>query len=131
MPEIRECFIHYKHAKHILVENLGLGNHPNPTWPLRALWADATKSEASKGSTKRKASGVTKLHGKGYVDEIGGHCKFARGQQSHQTRIWPAKSECALDSLESLVLQGISYTPRSLILSFGVLDLQVTTFIIF
>jgi len=132
MPEIRECWIHYIHAKYVLVEKLGLGNNPKDSrWTLRGLWADATKSESGEGG-KRLALGLTKLHTKGYLDEIGPKGKLARGQKSNQTRIWPAdlKSEKAMDSLESLILQGISYTPRSLILKFGKLDLQVIVLVI-
>ena len=68
-----------------------------------------------------------KLHTKGYMDRINTGSRLVRGQKSHQTKIWPVDSESgdALDSLDSLVLQGISYTPRSLILQFGELDLQV------
>ena len=130
MPEVRECFMHYKHAHYVLVEQLGLDRGSGPIWTLCGLWADATKSESGEGSTKTLASGLTTLHAKGYVDKINNKCKLARGQKSHQTKIWPAKSGHALDSLDSLVLQGVSYTPRSLILSFGDLDLQVTTFTI-
>lgn len=121
--------MHYKHAQHIPVEQLGLGEQPDHFWTLCGLWADATKSESGESGNKTLASGLTALHAKGYV-EINHKCKLAHGQKSHQTKIWPAKSGCNLDSLESLILQGISYTPWSLILSFGDLDLQVTTFII-
>lgn len=112
----------------MLVENLGLGETlGDPRWTLRVLWADATKSESGEGG-KTPAAGLTKLHTMGYVDKINVRCKLVRGQKSHQTRIWPVDLESgdAIDSLESLILYGISYTPRSLILDFGQLDLQVT-----
>jgi len=125
MPEIRECLMHYKHAHHVLVECLGLGKNNGAIWTLRELWADATNAESGVGANKALASGLTKLHGKGYVDKINAKCRAVRGQKSHQTRIWPTESKRALSTLESLVLQGISYTPRSLILKFEDLDLQV------
>jgi len=61
------------------------------------------------------------------MDEISARSKLTRGQKSHQTRIWPVDIESgdAMNSLESLILDGISYTPCSLILEFGKLDLQV------
>ena len=121
--------MHYKHAHYILVEQLKLGNnHNDPTWTLRGLWADATKAESGEGGNKGLAPGLTKLHAKGFVDKINANCRIARGQKSHQTKIWPTelgKPKCALSTLDSLVLLGISYTPRSLILKFGELDLQV------
>lgn len=127
MPEVRECWTHYLHTQYVLVEKLGLGNNQaDPGWTLRGLWVDATKSEAGEGG-KTPALGLTKLHTKGYMDRINTGSRLVRGQKSHQTKIWPVDSESgdALDSLDSLVLQGISYTPRSLILQFGELDLQV------
>lgn len=65
----------------------------------------------------------TDKHKGGYVDQIGPECSFARGQKSYQTRIWPGTAEP--ETLDGLVLSGLSYTPRSLILKFGRLDLQV------
>jgi hypothetical protein len=131
MPEIRECLMHYKHAHHVLVEDFHLGKvQDNIAWTLRGLWADATQAESSKGG--KPAVGMTKLHAKGYMDKIGPKCKAVRGQKSHQTRIWPpdfADPKLPLSTLESLVLQGISYTPRSLILKFKELDLQVISLI--
>ena len=138
MPEIRECLVHYKHAYHILVEKLNLGKNPgDPIWTLRELWADATRAESGEGG-KRLASGLTKLHAKGYVDKIDANCRAARGQKDHQTKIWPpepgkpekGKPMVALSTLDSLVLLGISYTPRSLILKFRKQDLQVIPLII-
>lgn len=75
---------------------------------------------------------MTKLHTKGYMDKIGPKCKAVHGQKSHQMRIWPpdfTDPKLPLNTLESLVLQGISYTPRSLILKFKELDLQVISLI--
>ena len=137
MPEVRECFSHYKHAHHVLVEELGLGTPNSQNWTLRGLWADATREESGEGKKTEKksqlAAGLTKLHARGYVDKITANCSLARGQQFHQTNIWPpslrskdASEEYASDVLKSLVLEGISYTPRSLILKFGELDLQVS-----
>ena len=135
MPEIRECFIHYKHAHHVLVEKLKLGSDTSINWTLRGLWADATQAESGEGKKRRRlAAGLTILHAKGYVDKIAANCKIVRGQKSHQTRIWPeslysadGSMEHALVALRSLVLKGISYTPRSLILKFGTSDLQVSS----
>lgn len=135
MPEIRECLMHYKHAHHVLVENLGLGTgNSGQNWTLRGLWADATREESGEGKKPRLAPGLTQLHALGFVDKITANCNLARGQKSHQTNIWPESlrstdpsEEHASNALESLVLEGISYTPRSLILKFGKLDLQVSS----
>jgi hypothetical protein len=137
MPEIRECFMHYKHTHYVLVESLGLGERKNdPAWTLRSLWADATNAEASRGG-KSPPPGLSKLHVKGYVDEINAKCECTRGQVKRQTMIWPTemvrlkpggpRRPVALSTLQGLVLQAISYTPRSLILKFGKLDLQVVS----
>ena len=142
MPEVRECYVHYQHARYILVETFGLGTDDDKgiNWTLRGLWADATNKESGwekgeQGSRKKKlrvAPGFTTLHTQGYVDKITANCKAARGQQAHQTRIWPpslhssdGSGEHASAALRSLVLEGISYTPQSLILKFKDLDLQV------
>lgn len=111
----------------MLVDKLGLGNNLcGPRWTLCGLWADATKSESGKGD-KTLALGLTKLHAKGYMDKINPGSKLVHDQKSHQTRIWTVDSASreAMNSLESLILLGISYTPHSLILNFGELDLQV------
>jgi len=135
--------MHYKHTHYVFVEKLGLGTG-NRDWTVRGLWADATQEESSISKSKDKkaggakksrlASGLTGLHAKGYVDKITANCSLARGQKSHQTNIWPPQLqstdpsvEHASHVLESLVLEGISWTPRSLILKFGELDLQVSS----
>jgi len=136
--------MHYKHTHYVLVEDLKLGTGKIINWTLRGLWADATQEESGEltpkdrktgGNKKPKLSlGLTDLHARGYVDKITANCTAERGQKSHQTRIWPpslwsmdASAEHALLALESLVLKGISYTPRSLILKFKKLDLQVSS----
>ena len=107
MPEIHECFMYYLHAHHVLVESLELGRKPG-NWKLQVLWADATKSESGEGGNTR-ASGLSILHSKGYMDTINHKCKLARGQKSHQTKVWPVdlESGCPVTSLESLTLQEI------------------------
>jgi hypothetical protein len=131
MPEIRECFIHYKHTHYVLVEQLKLGQG-ELDWTLQDLFADATDEEVRVSGGGGPSIGLTNKHCKGYVDQIGSKCLVARGQKSHQTRIWPGNPKSpktpdglALPSLDGLVLSGLSYTPRSLILIFGKLDLQV------
>ena len=137
MPEVRECFIHYTHTHYVLVDKLGLGTHNGQDWTLRALWADATQDEAGHGrkktGKKRIAAGLTDYHAMGHVDKITANCNFARGQMSNQTNLWPpslqstdGSEEYALNALKSLVLEGISFTPRSLILKLRGLDLQVS-----
>jgi len=128
MPEIRECFIHYKHAHYVLVEQLGLGQDNGPNWTLQNLFADSTDEEAKVFNKKPSgtAFGLTSKHGQGYIDQIGPTCTLVRGQKSNQTRIWPETAESeSLETLDNLVLSGLSHTPRSLILNFGKLDLQV------
>ena len=129
MPEIRECFIHYKHAHYVLVEKLGLGQTTGNDWKLLGLFADSTDEEARIPSKKPKdsytpARGVTEKHRSGYLDQIDPTCNFTRGQRSHQTRIWPGTEE-EPETLDGLILSELSHTPRSLILKFGRLDLQV------
>jgi len=141
MPEIRECFMHYKHTHNVLVEHLQLGTDDKKCWALRGLWADATEDESGMpkgknagGQKKPQAPGLTDLHSKGYLDRITANCTITRGQQFHQTKVWPpslksenSSVEHASQVLETLVLEGISWTPRSLIFKFRGLDLQVSS----
>ena len=117
MPEIRECFIHFKHAHHVLVEELGLGQHQDHDWTLQDLFADATDTEAGiKKSSERHAS-LTDKHVDGFLDRLDESCTLKRGQTANQTRIWPGTRKSP-ERLDCLVLHGLSYTPRSLILKF-------------
>lgn len=121
MPEIRECLIHYKHAHYVLVEELGLGQTPADHWALQALLADATNAEAgiSKDTTLRP--GLTDKHANGYIDRLDSSCTLMRGQTANQTRIWPGTMDSP-ETIDGLILSGLSYTPRALILQFGRLD---------
>ena len=128
MPEIRECFIHFKHAHHVLVETLGLGQGKKykgkkHNWTLQDLFADATEEEARIKKSSKHQIGLTDKHGDGYLDVLDTSCTLMRGQINHQTRIWPGTEESP-EQLDSLVLCGLSYTPRSLILKFKKLDLD-------
>jgi len=124
MPEIRECFIHFKHAHHVLVETLGLGQNQDYNWALQDLFADATDEEAGIKKSSKLQAGLTGRHEKGLLDRLDMSCMLMRGQTAHQTRVWPGTAESP-EELTGLVLHGLSYTPRSLILKFGRLDLQV------
>jgi hypothetical protein len=123
MPEIRECFIHYKHACHVLVDKLGLGQNQDNNWALQAIFADATNAEAgiTKGSNLRSC--LTVRHGAGYIGQLDSSCTLKRGQTTHQTSIWPGTVD-AVEEVNSLALSGLSYTPRALILKFKWLDPQ-------
>jgi hypothetical protein len=103
------------------VDCLGLGQKNSVNWSLRNLFIDTTDEEAGSGI---RTTGVTRKQKRGFIDRIGPLCTLTRGQQSHQTRIWPGTAK-SVDTLDNLVLSGLSYTPRSLILQFGRLDLQV------
>lgn len=124
MPEICECFIHFKHSQHVLVEELGLGHDQKHDWALLGLLADATDEEAGIKKSP-KLSGLTDNHADGYLDRIDGTCRLMRGQKDNQTWVWPGTLDSP-EELEGLTLCGVSYTPRSLILRFGKLDLQVS-----
>lgn len=124
MPEIRECFIHFKHAHYVLVDTLGLGRNKDHNWALQDLFADATDEEAGIKKSSKLQSGLTAKHAKGFLDRLDISCMLMRGQTAHQTRIWP-DIDGFPQELNGLTLHGLSYTPRSLILKFGKLDLQV------
>ena len=129
MPEICECFIHYKHAHFVLVEQLGLGQNAENNWKLLGLFADSTDVEAGMSNKKFKdpptpARGLTDKHRSSYIGQIDSTCNLTWGQKSHQTRIWPGTEE-EPETLDGLALSGLSHTLRSLILKFGRLDLQV------
>src|ERR1700679_900603 len=112
MPEIRECFIHYKHAYHVLVEKLGLGWNQESDWTLQALFADATDLEAgiSKGATPRPC--LTDKHARGYVDQLNSSCTPTRGQKDKQTRFWAGTADGAVNNIDSLVLLSGHSTQR-------------------
>lgn len=124
MPEIRECQIHFKHVHHVLVETLGLGRNKDHDWALQDLFADATDEEAGIKKSSKLRAGLTDRHAGGFLDRLNISCTLMRGQKAHQTRIWPGTDESP-ERLDGLVLCGLSYTPRSLILEFGRLELQV------
>ena len=108
----------------MLVEQLGLSRNSAHNWTLQGLFADATDQEAGiKGSSKLQA-GLTDRHAKGFLNQINISCKLTCSQKDHQTRIWPEVDKSP-KKLDNLVLSGLSYTPRSLILKFSDLDLQV------
>jgi len=123
MPEIRECFIHFQHAHHVLVKTLGLGQNQDHNWALRDLCADATDEEAGMKKSSEPHPCLTDRHARGFLDRLDVSCTLMRGQTAHQTRIWPG-SDASPEGLSGLVLQNLSYTPRSLILKFGRLDLE-------
>lgn len=127
MPEIRECIMHFKHAKHVLVDKLGLGSNQNHSWVLQDIFADATDVEAGRKKPFKLNPCLTTRHAEGHVDILNTSCTLKRGQKDNQSRIWPGTDKNPR-SLDGLILQGISYTPRSLILQFGELDLQVSIF---
>jgi len=118
MPEICECFIHYKHACHVLVEKLGLGQNDTHNWALQALFADATDAESSNSA---HWPDLTQNHYRGFVGQLNSSCTLKHGQQANQTMIWP-NTATGVKEIDSLVLSGLSYTPRSLILKFQWLD---------
>ena len=124
MPEIRECFIHFKHVHHVFVKELGLGQNEDHDWALQGLSADATDEEAGIKKSSKPQVCLTEKHRKGYIDRFDTSCVLMRGQTAHQTRIWTGTKEYP-ELLDGLVLSGLSHTPRSLILKFGKLDLQV------
>jgi len=128
MPGIHECFMHYKHTHYVLVEQLGLGQDNGPDWTLQNFFVDSTDEEAKILNKKPlgTTSSLTRRHGQGYIDQISPMCTLACGQKSNQTRIWPETVESeSLETLDGLVLSGLSHTPQSLIFNFGKLDLQV------
>jgi len=124
MPEVREYSIHYRHAQYVLVEKLGLGQNQENNWTLLALFADATDKEAGISPGSSLWPCLTDKHGRGFVDKLDISCTLTRGQTANQTRIWPG-TQGAPEALDGLVLSGLSYTPRALILQFGRLDLEV------
>ena len=101
MPETQECHVHYQHAHHMLVEELGLGIETvKGNWILNRLWIDATEGGCGRGKGKKGEKndrnevpeltpGPTTLHAQGYMDKVIANCKVAQGQQSHQTSISP------------------------------------------
>jgi hypothetical protein len=112
MPEGREEIASYK-----LCSNFFWTKRSTTQWRVNALWADACQKE--KGTNK---------HREGYVDIIGPVCTWKRGCKGNQSPLFPpalADRNPSSPSINSLYLDDISHTSRSIILHFRKLVLRV------
>lgn len=102
------------------------------------MWADRSREENTNGR------GVEAVKdSEAYVSRIDGSYVYTRGNQYHQTALYPNPQELQLaaataalndtssPALSVLILQGFDHTARSLILNFGALYFQVTIFAYF
>ncbi|KAI0703990.1 hypothetical protein C8Q76DRAFT_732904 [Earliella scabrosa] len=86
------------------------------TLQLVAIWGDGTKQESTTGIVD--ASGLVCL--------LDYNSKIKRGPTTAQGYVWPhLTKEKPLESLEGLVLQDVCRTPRTVILNFGTMSLQI------
>lgn len=89
---------------------------------LHAIWVDATDKEIiTMKSNPRVQQGLT------FQLQPGVRCKH--GANHAQQSVYPPLSDNGIPSLQSLSLRGITSAPRTIILDFGKLWLQVRCFI--
>lgn len=108
-----------------------------PLW-LKAIWADATEKERA----VFRHSDPTGRPAQGLVYKLDHTSTVRRGSSGNQKAVWPylldekpsqqtrgkkkiEDSEIPMESLDGLRLQGVSRTPRTIILDFGPMVLQV------
>lgn len=91
---------------------------------VKGLWVDGTKAE-------RKKADPSSPEGKGMVFKIDSTCEKKRGSSNNQQYIWPRRNDGSVLSdadLCDLVLEGVTSTPRTVVLMFGKMCLQVRRF---
>ncbi len=88
---------------------------------VKGLWIDATKAERSQAEPgSPEASGM--------VFKIDSTCEKKRGSSSRQQYIWPRRNDGTVLSdadLCDLILEGVTSTPRTVVLKFNKMCLQV------
>ncbi|KAH9918839.1 uncharacterized protein B0H18DRAFT_1106829 [Fomitopsis serialis] len=110
MPEYRELIASFTTISRWLEAMQTAGTELN----LQQIWADPTKKERKKFAAHSPAAS-------GQVIPLDPKCKYKRGSQHAQQRIFPPPPFSGRD----LVLQSVERTPRSLILDFGRLHFQI------
>ncbi|KAJ7934473.1 hypothetical protein B0H13DRAFT_2305575 [Mycena leptocephala] len=115
MPECRECTASGKHAQCIHKTEKAAGNK----FILESMAIDATEAEAARPGASKEAR-------EGLVYDLNAHCTVKRGQNHHQTAVYPPTLRVTpenphLPSLSTLALEKITYTHRAIILHFGTL----------
>jgi hypothetical protein len=119
MPECRECTASGKHAQHTHETEKAAGNK----FILESIAIDATEAEAARPGASKEAK-------EGLVYDLDAHCTVKRGQNHHQTAVYPP-TLCVTPenpdppSLSTLALEKITYTHRAIILHFGTLFFMV------
>ncbi|KAJ6517325.1 hypothetical protein C8R47DRAFT_1000321 [Mycena vitilis] len=113
MPEARECIATGKQTQEAF--RLALANGDNLT--LEAIAIDATNAEAARAGACSEAR-------EGLVYDLDHNSTVKRGQNSHQTSVYPPILRSTVDhpqpqSLDTLVLTDVTYTSRAMILHFG------------
>ncbi|KAJ7653553.1 hypothetical protein DFH06DRAFT_1330273 [Mycena polygramma] len=113
MPEARECIAAGKQTQEAF--RLALAN--GETLTLEAMAIDATNTEAARAGACSEAR-------EGLVHDLDHDCTVKRGQNSHQTSVYPPMLRRTVDNpnpraLDTLVLTDVTYTSRAMILHFG------------
>ncbi|KAJ7916466.1 hypothetical protein B0H13DRAFT_1871094 [Mycena leptocephala] len=117
-----ECAASGKHAQCIHEAEKAAGNK----FILESLAIDATEAEAARPGASKEAK-------EGLVYDLDAHCTVKRGQNHHQTAVYPPTLRITPEnphppSLSTLALENITYTHRAIILHFGTLVFMVRTF---
>lgn len=90
---------------------------------LKGVWADATKLEA-KDEAVCPPGTPAQL---GHVHRISESCPYYRGQASHQEKLYPQFYGPHVPMLErGLVLKGVHFAARNVVLDFGIMWAQVS-----
>ncbi|KAJ7454584.1 hypothetical protein B0H11DRAFT_2069106 [Mycena galericulata] len=113
MPESRECTASGMQAQMTFESAKAAG----ASFVLEKMALDATKAEAKRSNAPREAK-------EGLVYDLDAKCTIKRGQNRNQTDVFPPTLRITASnpnppSLNTLVLEKITYTHRALILHFG------------
>lgn len=120
MPETRECTASGKQAQDTFETQKAAGN----PFILEGIALDATEAEAARPGASKEAK-------EGLVYNLDAHSTVKRGQNKHQTDVYPPTLRATAQNphppaLNTLALQKITYTNRAMILHFGTLFFMVS-----
>lgn len=124
MPETRECRIHGMHMA-LCFETLLKALSPE-SLHLKNLWYDMTDAEQEEEIARFNPLTLSRL-AKGLVDRLEPDNDRWISPQRMDEDIWPSRGRKPWphDELHSLVLRGVQFTCRSILLDFGLKWLSV------
>ncbi|CDO70144.1 hypothetical protein BN946_scf184783.g28 [Trametes cinnabarina] len=100
---------------------VGSNKRGRPPLNLNAIWLDATQTEQDQAQPRssRRAQGLAFI--------LDPSSKIRRGSSGSQQLVWPHIDGKALEGLDGMSLQAIHAMPRTMVINFGTIFLQVYT----